>query len=243
MSSTIDRRFTSSEMMAICVARRFRNGATCFIGVGMPGLAACVARRVHAPEAVLIYESGTVGAKPSFPPLSIADDELANTADFIVSIPEMFSYWLQGGRIDMAVLGAAQIDRQGNLNTTVIGPYKSPTVRLPGAGGAPEIATHAREVIVIVRHSPKAFVEKLDFLTTRGNRVSAVVTDLGILEPDPLNHELLLVSIHPGVSLQDVQSATGWQLKLSDRLTVTPEPSAQELHHIWELGSRAKEAA
>jgi glutaconate CoA-transferase subunit B len=243
MSSTINRSFTSSEMMAICVARRFRNGATCFIGVGMPGLAACVARRVHAPDAVLIYESGTVGAKPSFPPLSIADDELANTADFIVSIPEMFNYWLQGGRIDMAVLGAAQIDRHGNLNTTVIGPYESPTVRLPGAGGAPEIATHAREVIVIVRHSPKAFVEKLDFLTTRGNRVSAVVTDLGILEPDPINHELRLASIHPGVSVQDVQAETGWQLKLAEYVAVTPEPSGQELGHIRELGGRAKEAA
>jgi len=242
MSSTIDRRYTSSEMMAICVARRFRNGTTCFIGVGMPGLAACVARRVHAPDAVLIYESGIVGAKPSFPPLSIADDELANTAEFIVSIPEMFNYWLQGGRIDMAVIGAAQIDRRGNLNTTVIGPYESPKVRLPGAGGAPEIATHAREVIVILRHSLKAFVEKLDFLTTCGTRVTAVVTDLGILEPDPLTHELMLVSLHPGVSVDDVQTATAWPLRLAEPVSVTAEPSSQELANIRELGSRAEAA-
>jgi glutaconate CoA-transferase subunit B len=143
----------------------------------------------------------------------------------------------------MAVLGAAQIDCHGNLNTTVIGPYESPKVRLPGAGGAPEIATHAREVIVILRHSLKAFVEKLDFVTTCGNRVSAVVTDLGILEPDPITHELMLVSLHPGVSVEDVQAATGWQLSLAEPIAVTPEPSGQELIYIRELGGRAKEAA
>jgi glutaconate CoA-transferase subunit B len=168
---------------------------------------------------------------------------LANTADFIVSIPELFNYWLQGGRIDMAVLGAAQIDRHGNLNTTVIGPYESPAVRLPGAGGAPEIATHAREVIVIVQHSLKAFVERLDFRTTPGNRVTAVVTDLGILEPGPIGHELMLASIHPGVSVQDVQAATGWPLKLAEHVAVTPEPSGRELDQIRDLAGRARQAA
>src|SRR5438552_5224702 len=149
--------YSAADLMTIAVARRFRNAATCLIGVGMPGLAACVARKYHAPDCVLIYESGIVGAKPSFPPLSIADDELANTSDFIVSISEMFTYWLQGGRIDMAILGAAQIDRFGNINTTVIGDYDRPSVRLPGAGGAPEIATNAREVIVILKHNKRAF--------------------------------------------------------------------------------------
>jgi len=243
MSSTLERRYTSAELMTIAVARKFRNGSTCFIGVGMPGLAGCVARKCNAPDAVLIYESGVVGAKPSFPPLSIADDEIANTSDFIVSIPEMFSYWLQGGRVDMAILGAAQIDRFANLNTTVIGDYERPTVRLPGAGGAPEIATHAREVIVILRHDRRAFVDRLDFLTTVGHRVSAVVTDLCILQPDPLTRELMLTSLHPGVTLEAVQAVTGWPLRTADPIMETPEPDERELAQLRELELRAKEAA
>ena len=243
MSSTLERRYTSTELMTIAVARRFRNARTCFIGVGMPGLAGCVARKCHAPDAVLIYESGAVGAKPSFPPLSIADDEIANTSDFIVSIPEMFTYWLQGGRVDMAVLGAAQIDRFANLNTTVIGDYDHPTVRLPGAGGAPEIATHAREVVVILRHNSRAFVNRLDFLTTVGHRVSAVVTDLCILEPDPLTRELMLVSLHPGVTLDEVKAATGWPLRTADPVLETSEPDERELTHLRELELRAKSVA
>jgi glutaconate CoA-transferase, subunit B len=243
MSGTLERHYTSAEIMTIAVARRFRNGATCFIGVGMPGLAACVARRCHAPEAVLIYESGAIGAKPSFPPLSIADDEIANTADLIVSIPEMFTYWLQGGRVDLGVLGAAQIDRFGNLNTTVIGDYSRPGVRLPGAGGAPEIATHAREVIVILRHTRRAFVDHLDFLTTTGQRVGVVVTDLGILEPDPLSRELMLVCRHPGITTDEIQAATGWKLKLADPVRETEEPTDAELNHLRELEFQAKKAA
>jgi glutaconate CoA-transferase, subunit B len=243
MSSTLERNYTSTEMMTIAVARRFRNGSTCFIGVGMPGTAGCVARNCHAPDVVLVYESGAIGAKPSFPPLSIADDELANTSDLIVSIPEMFTYWLQGGRIDMAFLGAAQVDRFANLNTTVIGDYDHPTVRLPGAGGAPEIATHAREVIVILRHDRRAFVDKLDFLTTPGHRVSAVVTDLGILEPDPLSRELMLVSRHAGVTIEEIQALTGWPLKLADPVVETAEPTARELNYVRELNLRVKRAA
>ncbi len=243
MSSTIERRYAKAELMTIEVARRFRNGATCFIGVGMPGLAGCIARKHHAPKSILIYESGTVGAKPSFAPLSIAADELTNTCDFIVSIPEMFTYWLQGGRIDMAILGAAQIDRFGNLNSTVIGDYLRPSVRLPGAGGAPEIATNAREVIVILRHSPRAMVNTLDFLTTPGDRVTAVVTDLAVLAPDPWTRELMLVSRHPGVTVEEIKEATGWPLQLSHPVHETPEPTVEELAYLREFESRAKAAA
>jgi glutaconate CoA-transferase subunit B len=235
MSKTVEQQYTSAEFMTIAVARRFRNGATYFIGVGMPGTAACLARKCHAPEAVLIYESGCVGAKPSFPPLSVADDELANTSDMIISIPELFTYWLQGGRIDVAVLGAAQIDKFANINTTVIGNYEKPRVRLPGAGGAPEIATNAREVIVILKHTKRAFVETLDFRTTPGHHVSAVITDLGILEPDALTRELTLVSVHAGITPDQVIAATGWSLKIAEPLGVTPEPSTEELHHLREL--------
>jgi glutaconate CoA-transferase subunit B len=238
MSKTVELQYTSAELMTIAVARRFRNGATCFIGVGMPGAAACVARMCHAPEAVLIYESGCVGAKPSFPPLSIADDELANTSAMIVSIPEIFTYWLQGRRIDMAILGAAQIDKYGNINTTVIGDYARPDVRLPGAGGAPEIAAHAREVIVMLQHSRRAFVEKLDFVTTPGSRVTAVITDLGILEPAPITHELILVSRHAGVQPSQIAAATCWPLKMADPLEVTPDPSKEELDNLRELKLR-----
>jgi glutaconate CoA-transferase subunit B len=243
MSKVGERNYTSSEMMTIAVARRFRNNTTCFIGVGMPGLAGCVARKCHAPNAVLIYESGCVGAKPSYPPLSIADDELANTADMIVSIPEMFTYWLQGGRIDMACLGAAQLDRFANINTTVIGDYNKPSVRLPGAGGAPEIATHAREVVVILKHNKRAMVDKLDFLTTPGHRVSAVVTDLGVMEPDLESHELVLISRHPGITVGEIEAATGWPLKTASPVPVTPEPTLQELNYLRELEVRARRAA
>jgi glutaconate CoA-transferase subunit B len=243
MSKTSESYYTPAELMTVSVARHFKNGATCFIGVGMPGLAACVARRCHAPDCILIYESGTVGAKPSFPPLSIADNELARTADFLVSIPEMFTYWLQGGRVDLAILGAAQIDRFANLNTTVIGDYDSPSVRLPGAGGAPEIARHAREVLVVVRQTGRAFVEQLDFLTSPGQRVSAVVTDLGILKPDAETRELTLSSKHPGTTVAEIQAATGWPLRIADDLVETVPPSESELNHLRELEGRARKAA
>ena len=138
--------YTQEEMMAVEAARRLHDGTVCFVGIGLPSLAANLARATHAPDCVLIYESGTIGAKPKTPPLSIGDGELAETADTVVSVPEMFAYWLQGGRIDVGFLGAAQIDRHGNLNSTVIGPYERPKVRLPGGGGAPEIARSAREI-------------------------------------------------------------------------------------------------
>src|SRR5213594_448099 len=159
---------TGDEVMRIVAARTLRGKRNCFVGIGAPNAAANLARRVHNPELVLIYESGTIGAKPDVLPLSIGDGELAETADTVVSIPEIFAYWLQAGRIDVGFLGAAQIDRLGRLNTTVIGTYDHPTVRLPGAGGAPEIAAAAHEVVVMLRQRPQAFVEVVDFVTSVG---------------------------------------------------------------------------
>jgi glutaconate CoA-transferase subunit B len=177
--------WTADEMMTVAAARRLADGDICLVGIGLPSLAANLARRLHAPGCVLIYESGTIGSKPAVPPLSIGDGELADTADTVVSVPEIFNYWLQAGRIDVGFLGAAQIDRTAGLNTTVIGAYDAPSVRLPGAGGAPEIASSARRVIVVLRHSRRAFVDRLDFRTSvprSGGTV--VITDLGVLEAD-----------------------------------------------------------
>jgi glutaconate CoA-transferase subunit B len=170
--------FAADEMMAIESSRRLDDGTVCFVGIGLPSVAANLARKTHAPGCVLIYESGTIGAKPSELPLSIGDGELAETADAVVSVPEMFAYWLQGGRIDVGFLGAAQIDSHGNLNSTVIGGYDHPAVRLPGGGGAPEIALGARDVFVTIRQSRRTFVDQLDFTTSLGDRVRVVVTDL-----------------------------------------------------------------
>src|ERR1700744_5601411 len=158
--------YTSDEMMTVAAARMLRNGAVCFVGIGLPSTAANLARLTHAPDAVLIYESGPIGAKPMALPLSIGDGELAETAETVVSTPEIFRYWLQGGRVDVGFLGAAQIDRFANINTTVIGDYEHPATRLPGAGGAPEIAGSAREVLIILKQSARAFVERLDFVTS-----------------------------------------------------------------------------
>ena len=235
---------TAEEMMAVAAARRLRDGATCFVGIGLPSRAANLARATNAPNCVLIYESGTIGAKPRNLPLSIGDGELAETADIVVSVPEIFSYWLQGGRIDVGFLGAAQIDRYANLNSTVIGGYEHPKVRLPGGGGAPEIAASCDETLVMLRHSPRAFVERLDFRTTvgygdgpgsreelglKGRGVSAVITDLGVLEPDPDTCELTLTQVHPGVEPEAVVAATGWPLRVAEELATSPAPSNEEL--------------
>ena len=233
--------YTRDEMMAVEAARRLRDGTVCFVGIGLPSLAANLARTTHAPGCVLIYESGTIGAKPTELPLSIGDGELAETADAVVSVPEMFGYWLQGGWIDVGFLGAAQIDRYGNLNSTVIGDYDKPKVRLPGGGGAPEIATSAREVFVMLRQSPRAFVERLDFRTSGGERVRVVVTDLGIFEPNPETRELTLTRVHPDVTAEDVKSATGWELRVADDLEATEPPSDEELGALRSL--RTKGAA
>jgi glutaconate CoA-transferase, subunit B len=233
--------YDADEMMAVEAARRVRDGSVCFVGIGLPSLACNLARATHAPDTVLVYESGTIGAKPTELPLSIGDGELGDTADLVVSVPEMFAYWLQGGRIDVGFLGAAQIDRHGNLNSTVIGDYESPKVRLPGGGGAPEIATQAREVFVMLRQTPRAFVEHLDFRTSSGERVSVVVTDLGVLEPRGGGRELTLTRIHPGVAVDEVRAATGWSLRVADDVRETDSPSELELTALRSLKTKGAE--
>ena len=235
-------KWTPEEVMTIVAARHFRNDAMTFVGVGQPSVAACVARLLYAPELTLVYESGAIGAKPTVAPLSIADSELAETADVVVSVPEIFKYWLQRGCINAAFLGTAQIDRFGNLNTTVIGDYSKPKVRLPGAGGAPEIASSAKEVFVIVRQTPKAFVAKLDFITTVGRRkaLAGVITDLGVLRPDRITEELVLTECYPGVSLDEIRAATGWELKVAPTLKETPAPTEIELAALRDLQERTE---
>jgi glutaconate CoA-transferase, subunit B len=233
MSATVT--FTADEMMAVSAARLLRDGTVCFVGIGLPSQAANLARRTSAPGLVLVYESGTIGAKPTRLPLSIGDGELADTADAVVSVPEIFAYWLQAGRIDVGFLSAAQIDRHGNLNSTVIGPYDNPVVRLPGAGGAPEIATSAKEVFVMLRQSLRTFVSELDFRTSAGGSVSTVVTDLGILKPRGEERELTLTSVHPGVDADQAREATGWDLRVADDLDVTAAPTDAELKALRAL--------
>jgi glutaconate CoA-transferase subunit B len=228
---------TSAEIQTVVAARLLHDAQSCFIGVGRPSTAAILAREIVNPELVLVYESGTIGAKPQRIPLSIGDGELAATADVVVSVVEMFNYWIQPGRIDVAFLGAAQVDRAGNLNSTVIGDYDAPRTRLPGAGGAPEIAAGCERTVVIAPHSTRTFVERLDFLTTRAAPV-AVITDLGVLEPDPDDGELTLVQIHPGVEPDAVQEATGWDLRIAPQLRTSEPPTTEELTALRALVSR-----
>jgi glutaconate CoA-transferase subunit B len=237
--------YDATEMMTVAASRALRGARSCFVGIGLPSTAANLARQTDRPDVVLIYESGTIGAKPTRPPLSIGDGELALTADTVVGVPEIFNYWLQPGRIDVGFLGAAQIDRFGNINTTVIGgDYRDPKVRLPGAGGAPEIAASCREVIVIVRQSKRTFMNQVDFVTSvgfgsgpgdreklglRGRGPTTVITDLGVLEPDPDTRELRMTRLHPGVNFQDAVAATGWELAAAADLRVTDPPTEREL--------------
>ena len=237
--------YTADEMMTVAAARALRDGMTCFVGIGLPSAAANLARATHAPSLVLIYESGTIGTKPGWLPLSIGDGVLARTADSVVSVPEIFNYWLQPGRIDIGFLGAAQIDKFGNINTTVIGhDYSAPKTRLPGAGGAPEIAASCREVIVVVRQNRRSFVDRVDFVTSvgfgtgPGDRARLgltgagprqVITDLGILRPDPDRCELTLTALYPGVSAEDVRAAAGWDLAVAPTLDLVAPPDTGEL--------------
>lgn len=242
--------FTTDEVMTVAAARELRNGATCFVGIGLPSTAANLARLLYAPRLVLIYESGTIGAKPLRLPLSIGDGELADTADAVVSVPEIFNYWLQGGRIDVGMLGAAQIDRFANLNSTVIGPYDTPKVRLPGAGGAPEIATSCGEIIVVIRQTVRTFVKEVDFITSVGHGngpgdrkrfglpgmgPTLIVTDLGLLRPDRESCELVLTHLHPGVTRDQAIKATGWPLRFASDVKVTSAPTLEELVLLREL--------
>jgi glutaconate CoA-transferase, subunit B len=243
--------YTADEMMTVAAARALRDGMTCFVGIGLPSAAANVARATHAPGLVLIYESGTIGAKPAQLPLSIGDGILAETADAVVSVPEIFNYWLQPGRIDVGFLGAAQIDKFGNINTTVIGAdYENPRVRLPGAGGAPEIAASCREVIVVVRQSRRSFVERVDFVTSvgfgsgpgdrerlglTGAGPKKIITDLGILEPDPVTFEFTLTGLYPGISAAVAKERTGWDLAVAADPEIIVGPSPAELDALRNL--------
>jgi glutaconate CoA-transferase, subunit B len=247
--------YTADEMMAVSAARALREGMTCFVGIGLPSTAANLARATHAPGLVLIYESGTIGAKPGVLPLSIGDGVLAETADAVVSVPEIFNYWLQPGRIDVGFLGAAQIDKFGNINTTVIGgDYRKPRVRLPGAGGAPEIAASCREVIVVARQSKRSFVDRVDFVTSvgygsgpgdrerlglTGAGPQKIITDLGVLEPDPRTLEFRLTGVYPGVTAAAVREVTGWDLAVAPGLETIPPPTATELTALRDLQARS----
>jgi len=250
--------YTADEMMTVAASRALQNGQVCFVGIGQPSAAANLARQTHAPDVVLIYESGTLETRPDVLPLSIGDGELAETALTNVSVPEMFRYWLQGGRIDVGFLGAAQVDRFGNINTTVIGgTYLKPKTRLPGAGGAPEIATSARETFILLRQSPRAFVEKLDFITSLGHgsggssRAEAgaktlgptrLISDLCQMAPDPETKELTVTTIHPGVTRDQIIAATGWDIRFADSVTETPVPEPAELAVLREIHARTARA-
>lgn len=249
--------YTSDEMMTVAAARRLANGAVCFVGIGLPSAACNLARLTHAPDLVLIYESGTVGTRPTVLPLSIGDGELAETARSVIPLPEIFTHYLQRGRVDVGFLGGAQIDRFGNLNSTVIGPYDAPTVRLPGAGGAPEIAMHVKELLIVMKQSARTFVERLDFRTTAGfleggdararagfpgGGPRAVITDLGEMTPDLETHELVLSATFDGVTVDVVRAACGWPLRVADVVTRIAPPTDVELHTLRHLQQRTREA-
>jgi glutaconate CoA-transferase subunit B len=254
-ASAAEGSYTTDEMMTVAASRELAEGAVCFVGIGLPSEAANLARATHAPGCFLIYESGTIGAKPDVLPLSIGDGVLADHADSVVSVPEIFNYWLQAGRVDVGFLGAAQMDRYGNINTTVIGPYESPKVRLPGAGGAPEIAASAKQVVLILRQKPRAFVEELAFVTSIGHRYggdsrtelgysgagpTVVITDLGILRPEPETKELTLVALHPGSTVEEAKESTGWDLKVAKELEITDPPTQKELEILRDLKARTE---
>jgi glutaconate CoA-transferase, subunit B len=249
--------YTTNEMMTVAASRQLHDGTVCFVGIGLPSQAANLARATHAPNCVLVYESGTIGAKPEVLPHSIGDGVLAEHADSVVPVPEIFAYWLQTGRIDIGFLGAAQIDRFANINTTVIGPYEDPKVRLPGAGGAPEIAASAKEVMVVMPQTARAFVEELAFVTSAGYLdggdtreqlgylgagPTVVITDLGILKPDPETKELTLTDLHPGTSVEQAREATGWDLRVADDPGTTDPPTEEELRVLRDLRERTEAA-
>jgi len=249
--------YTSNEMMTIAAARALRNDDVCFVGIGMPSAAANLARLTHAPGITLIYESGTIATKPDVLPLSIGDSELCETALTTVSVPEMFRYWLQGGRMTVGFLGGAQIDKFANLNTTVVGRYDKPKVRLPGGGGAPEIASSCGEIFIIMAQGKRSFVDKLDFITSLGHGEGGdhrtrlglrtkgptkLVTDLCVFEPDPVTREMTVVSIHPGVTREKIAENTGWSVRFAAKVAETPPPTPQELETLRALHARTAAA-
>lgn len=249
--------FTADEMMTIAASRALASRDVCFVGIGAPSAACNVARLTHAPDITLIYESGTIGTAPDVLPLSIGDGELCETAVATVAVPEMFRYWLQGGRITIGFLGAAQLDRFGNINTTVIGDYDNPKTRLPGGGGAPEIASSCGEIYITMKQSLRGMVEKIDFFTSFGHGdggnareklgittkgPTLLVTDLAVWKPDPETKEFTVVSLHPGVTREQVQETCGWTVKYADQLETTPAPTPDELKTLRDLKARTKAA-
>lgn len=255
--STTTNPATPTEMMTIAAARALSNDDVCFVGIGAPSAACNVARLTHAPGITLIYESGTIGTAPDVLPLSIGDGELCETAVTTVSVPEMFRYWLQGGRVTVGFLGAAQLDRFGNINTTVIGPYDAPKVRLPGGGGAPEIATSCQEIFITLKQATRAMVETIDFYTSFGHGrggthrrelgittkgPTLLVTDLALWRPDPETKEFTVASLHPGVTREAVQETCGWRVRFADTVEETPPPTDLELGTLRDLQARTAAA-
>jgi glutaconate CoA-transferase, subunit B len=249
--------YTTAEMMAVAAARALTNEDVCFVGIGAPSLACNLARLTHAPDITLIYESGTIGTKPDVLPLSIGDPELCETARCTVSVPEMFQYWLQGGRISVGFLGGAQLDKFANINSSVIGSYERPKVRLPGGGGAPEIASSCRQVYVVMAQTRRSFVEKVDFITSFGHGAGGdhrqrlgiktagpalVITDMCVMQPDPEAKELTVVALHAGVTREQVQANTGWPVRFADTVETTPPPDATELAVLRDLQERTARA-
>jgi glutaconate CoA-transferase subunit B len=249
--------YDKTEMMTIAAARALGNDDVCFVGIGLPSAACNLARLTHAPRITLLYESGTLDTKPTVLPLSIGDGELCETALSTVPVVEMFQYWLQSGRVTVGFLGGAQVDRYGNLNSTVIGAYERPKVRLPGSGGATEIATHCRRVCIIMRHGVRAFVDKLDFLTSLGHGPSGterrrlglttagpslIVTDLCTMRPDAETCEFEVATLHPGVTEQQVRDETGWPVRFRGDVSPTPPPTDRELDALRSLLERTRRA-
>ena len=249
--------WTRDEMMTVAAARQLWDGCVCFVGIGLPSAACNLARLTHAPDVVLIYESGTLGTRPDVLPLSIGDGELADTAACVIPLPEVFSYLLQAGRVDVGFLGAAQVDRYGNLNSTVIGPYDAPKTRLPGAGGATEIAAHARQTFVMLKATPRSLVAQLDFRTSagflegsgararttmRGAGPQTVITDFGVLKPLPGTDELHLSALFDGVTVDNARAATGWPLKVAASVDAITPPTPIELETLRALHARTREA-
>lgn len=240
--------YTSAELLTINSARLLRDGDRVFVGVGLPNLACNLARRTHAPNLLMIYEAGVIGAQPARLPLSIGDPTLVSGALAVCSMYDIFAFYLQRGNVDVGFMGGAQIDRFGNINATVIGDYNRPKVRLPGSGGSMEIAAWANRCYLLTPHSKRRFPERLDFRTSagflggraerqaanlRGGGMLAVVTDLGLMEPDE-SGELVLTALHPGATVEQARENTGWQLKVADRLRITQPPSVEELRILRE---------
>ncbi len=249
--------YTPIEMMTVVASRALDNDDVCFVGIGAPSAACNLARLTRCPDITLIYESGTIAAKPDLLPLSIGDGELCETALTTVSVVEMFRYWLQGGRITKGFLGAAQIDKFANINTTVVGDYHKPKVRLPGGGGAPEIATSSDEILITMKHSRRGMVEKIDFVTSLGHGEGGdhrrrlgvttrgptrIMTDLCVLEPEAESGEFVVTSIHPGVSRDQLVGATGWPLNFAANVAETPPPTDEELGVLRAMQARTAKA-